>query len=302
MSASSTKAIQEAAEWIVDADGLLITAGASMGIDSDLPDLGRSEGFWPAYAPLFAAGIRFEDIASAEMFRLDSKLAWGFHASRLKLCRATEPHEGFRILKNWADEKRHGAFVLTSNVDGQFQKAGYAEERVCEVRGSIHHLQCLNACWDNVWRADRFDPEVDERYGELISDEPRCPRCGSIARPNVLMFGDHDWIAARTEAQRLRLDAWSRDVRRPVVIEIGAGTTIPTVRRFTERLDANCIRINTEDPEVRGQLGLGVAGGGLSLLRRLAKVIDRGLRRSTSDIGSIRTAAMGGAPISAFDR
>jgi NAD-dependent SIR2 family protein deacetylase len=33
-------------------------------------------------------------------------------------------------------------FAVTSNVDGQFQKAGYGEDKVYEVHGSIHLLQC----------------------------------------------------------------------------------------------------------------------------------------------------------------
>jgi NAD-dependent SIR2 family protein deacetylase len=42
-------------------------------------------------------------------------------------------------------------FIVTSNVDGQFQKADFEEEHVLEVHGSIHHLQCLRPCTDGIW-------------------------------------------------------------------------------------------------------------------------------------------------------
>ncbi len=269
-----TGAINRAADWIADADGLLIAAGAGMGVDSGLPDFRGTEGFWPAYPALAAAGIRFEEIASPAMFRHQPRLAWGFYGHRLQLYRGTEPHDGFQILRDWADGKRHGAFVFTSNVDGQFQKAGFANSRIHEAHGSIHHLQCLDACCADIWRADDFDPEVDEQRCALVSAEPRCPHCGSIARPNVLMFGDYDWVATRAETQRMRLDQWSASVRRPVVIEIGAGTLIPTVRHFTESFGARYIRINTREPELRTRPGIGLSGAGLEVLLLLARIIE----------------------------
>ena len=44
--------IEQAASLIKDADGLLITAGAGMGVDSGLPDFRGREGFWRAYPAL----------------------------------------------------------------------------------------------------------------------------------------------------------------------------------------------------------------------------------------------------------
>ncbi|CAD6516409.1 NAD-dependent protein deacetylase [Paraburkholderia metrosideri] len=64
-------AIRQAAEWLRDADGLLITAGAGMGVDSGMPDFRGTEGFWRAYLALGASGIRFEEVASPQTFRRD---------------------------------------------------------------------------------------------------------------------------------------------------------------------------------------------------------------------------------------
>src|SRR5690606_9571043 len=111
-------------------------------------------------------------------FRKHPRLAWGFYGHRLALYRATQPHEGFSILRRWAERMRHGAFVFTSNVDGQFQKAGFDTARVAECHGSLHVLQCMDACHDGWWPADALQPEVDTAACELISPMPVCPQCG----------------------------------------------------------------------------------------------------------------------------
>jgi hypothetical protein len=47
----------------------------------------------------------------------------------------------------------YGAFAFTSNVDGQFQKAGFPPEHVAECRGTIHALQCMAPCINAAWTA-----------------------------------------------------------------------------------------------------------------------------------------------------
>ncbi|MGF6410159.1 NAD-dependent SIR2 family protein deacetylase [Paraburkholderia sp. MM5482-R2] len=135
-----------AADWIREADGILITAGAGMGVDSGLPDFRGDHGFWAAYPALKTGGINFHDIANGTAFLRDPVRAWGFYGHRLNLDRRAVPHAGFESLRRWASAKRSGGFVFTSNVDGQFQKAGFADDRLFECHGSIHFLQCGQSC------------------------------------------------------------------------------------------------------------------------------------------------------------
>ena len=95
--------LQQAATWLRAADGLLITAGAGMGIDSGLPDFRGPGGFWAAYPALGRARIAFESIANPAAFASDPALAWGFYGHRLDLYRRTEPHAGFRLLQKTDD-------------------------------------------------------------------------------------------------------------------------------------------------------------------------------------------------------
>lgn len=250
--------LQLAVSWLRDADGVLVTAGAGMGVDSGLPDFRGAEGFWRAYPALRWHRLTFQDMANPRVLARQPELCWGFYGHRLNLYRQTTPHTGFKILRLWSDRLPKGLAVFTSNVDGQFQKAGFAEDVVAECHGSIHVLQCSEVCCASLWPADDLRPIVDEENCQLLSEVPRCPFCGAVARPNILMFGDYDWIALRTQQQEERLQAWLAGVRRLVVVEVGAGKTIPTVRQFGETHGTRVIRINPHESGIAARRGVGL--------------------------------------------
>ena len=75
-----------------------------------------------------------------------------------------------------------------------------------------------------------------------------------LLRPNVLMFGDWNWVADRSAKQEDRCEQWfdGIDVKDLVVIEMGAGTAIPTVRNNGNKLarqGATLIRINPREAQ-----------------------------------------------------
>jgi NAD-dependent SIR2 family protein deacetylase len=266
--------LRRAAELIAGADALLVCAGAGMGVDSGLPDFRGPEGFWRAYPPYRALGLRFEELADPMHFAGDPELAWGFYGHRLDLYRRTEPHPGFAVLRKWA--RRLPVRVFTSNVDGQFQRAGFAGTAVTECHGSIHHLQCTVDCGQPVWAADGVDVTVDPATMRALPPLPSCPACAALARPNILMFGDMDWVADRSRLQMANHREWSRALRlrgdRLAVVEIGAGTAVPTVRREAELAAAASgalVRINPRQPDVRHGRGVGVAAPAAATLRAL---------------------------------
>ncbi|MBJ9939122.1 NAD-dependent protein deacetylase [Burkholderia multivorans] len=251
------------------ADALLVTAGAGIGVDSGLPDFRGTDGFWRAYPALRHERFEFHEIASPQAFRARPRLAWGFYGHRLALYRSTVPHAGFAILRRWTDAMPNGGFVLTSNVDGQFQKAGFDPARIVEIHGSIHALQCLRPCSDDTWDAAPFIPAVDEAACRLVGEPPRCPHCGGLARPNILMFGDAGWLGARYAEQERALQQWIAQAGRVAVVEIGAGTAIPTVRMLSEQLGADVIRINAREAHARRADVIGLKGGALATLSAL---------------------------------
>jgi len=265
---------EKAATAIRHAGALLITAGAGMGVDSGLPDFRGNEGFWRAYPAYAKLGLDFMSMASPAWFRRDPRLAWGFYGHRLALYRRTLPHGGFAVLRRWAAARLLGAWVFTSNVDGQFQRAGFDPASITECHGAIDYLQCTADCGAGIFSADPFTVSVDEGTFRAQGDLPTCPRCGELARPNILMFGDSGWDAARTDEQERRMRTWLGSLigRRVAVVECGAGTAIPTVRMMSERVaqafGGELLRINVREPE--GPDGtLSFAEGALGALRAI---------------------------------
>lgn len=269
---------EQAAHAIAEADALLIGAGAGLGVDSGLPDFRGNDGFWKAYPPF--RGMSFASVSNPIWFRDDPAQAWGFFGHRLNLYRDTPPHAGFQILRRWAESRPSGYFVFTSNVDGHFARAGFEEGRILECHGSIHFAQCVRGCsrdsavaWDSVpsiWPADDIQIEVDITSVRATSPLPTCPRCGGLARPNVLMFGDSDWISDRTSDQEERYLRWLKTVarKRVVAVEFGAGLAIPTVRYECERRADLLIRVNPRESETpRG--GISLACGALEAIQRI---------------------------------
>jgi NAD-dependent SIR2 family protein deacetylase len=253
---------------------MLIGAGAGMGVDSGLPDFRGNVGFWVAYPPYAQLGLDFAALASPHWFENDPDLAWGFYGHRLNLYRATAPHTGFGILKAWAERMRHGAFVFTSNVDDHFQEAGFDPERIVEVHGTIQRLQCMACCGIDAFPTPAAAVEIEEASMRALPPLPSCPACGALARPNILMFGDMDWDASHSNAQQARLKLWLGALkgRRLVIIECGAGTSIPTVRWFCETtaatMEATLIRINPREPSVP-RPHIGIPAGSLEALTAL---------------------------------
>ncbi|ARU56698.1 NAD-dependent protein deacetylase, SIR2 family [Oleiphilus messinensis] len=270
------KAIERAADSIARAESILIGAGAGMGVDSGLPDFRGQEGFWNAYPKLARQNVSFEEMANPKWFAASPKLAWGFYGHRFNLYRTVTPHPGFKLLKEWQDCLNKDAFVFTSNVDGQFQKAGFEEHCIYECHGSIHHWQCSNDCSGQIWTAPDNALEIDEEQLELVSSLPRCKECGAVARPNILMFGDWDWNAKRAEKQSFHYQNWQiqkfekckKAEQKSVTIELGAGTAVPTVRYECEqkRRDNILIRVNPRESQVPVENSISIPLGALDAL------------------------------------
>ena len=72
------RTIKKAKQKIKEADVILITAGAGMGVDSGLPDFRGDEGFWKAYPVIKNLGHSFVDMANPQWFDTKPKLAWAF--------------------------------------------------------------------------------------------------------------------------------------------------------------------------------------------------------------------------------
>ncbi len=271
-----------AAEAVAGADAVLITAGAGMGVDSGLPDFRGREGFWKAYPPIAKMGMDFADMANPHWFAHEPDFAWAFYGHRLDLYRKTEPHSGFARLLALGESKPGGYYVFTSNVDGQFQKAGFSENRIEECHGSIHYLQCTKPCAHETWPADAVKLDIDMDRFRATSPLPRCPHCREVARPNIMLFGDWTWIGTRYNTQSRRMHRWLEGLERArhslVVLEFGAGKAVPTVRRTSEAAARGArgvlVRVNPRDHDVPKGPHVSIPLGSAEAMERIIELLD----------------------------
>ncbi|CAI2377310.1 unnamed protein product [Moneuplotes crassus] len=241
------------ARSVARSKAILVTAGAGISIDSGLPDFRIKEGLWEAYPYFKNTNMTFMDAANPRFFKTKLKEFWFFYGHRYNLYQDHLPHSGYsallEICEKYLGNKYH---VYTSNVDGHFQKAGFSQRKITECNGSINHFQC-DSCRIIYLVPHRARFELNIK-NFTCKKPPKCTYCSEPVRPNVLMFNDSDWIACRTTKQEENYKKFISENSKDgiTIIEIGAGTVIPTIRARSEAIFSDTsgprtlIRINPD--------------------------------------------------------
>jgi NAD-dependent deacetylase len=142
--------------------------GAGVSAASGVPTFRGNGGLWPTH--------RAEDLATPNAFQRDPPLVWEWYDWRRSLIAACTPNAAHDVLARWS--AREGFTLITQNVDGLHERAG---ARVLRLHGSIWELRCTGDCGADPW---------DDRRAPLPDLPPRCTRCGALARPGVVWFGE----------------------------------------------------------------------------------------------------------------
>ena len=203
---------------------ILILAGAGLGIDAGLPDYNGMHQMADEAAAKY--DIPAYQIEHPNFYKENPKAAWGIKARVINMFLTKEPHKGYEKLKELHD--KNNVFVVTSNIDDHFRKAGYDESRLYEIHGRLKILQCVNRSCNikhNLWTLDELPQEEDL---QLIGNPPRCIYCGDYARPNVCFTDDNSFCNKLRDAQKARFNDWIKRVanrRHPnlLILEIGCG-------------------------------------------------------------------------------
>lgn len=233
---------------------LIISTGAGMGKDSGLPTFRNEDGLWGQIEGEEERSI-FE-ISNPAYLKEDPIKAWQLYALRMKMFAEHEPHQGFYIIKEWVQQYFEDYFVLTSNIDGYFQRAGYDENKMRELHGAMDYLQCSHPYCEEVWQT-----KVD--YEKILAnptleDLPKS-HCNPevLARPNIYMFRDDAFVFTRVNQQKKRFEEFLQlyQGKSKVVLEIGSGPHVQSIRMKSRELikshQATLIRINPKDFKVR---------------------------------------------------
>ncbi len=175
------------AELIAANQPCVALTGAGISTESGVPDFRSASGIWAQYDPY--------EVASLPGFRLDPARAWEFYGRRLGVLADVEPNAGHQAL---AALERAGVLesVITQNVDGLHQRAGSRD--VIEVHGSIATASC-----PLCGRRERREDVV------ALLPLPTCADCGSVLKPDVVMFGELLPIAAVERSSTLARAAGS---------------------------------------------------------------------------------------------
>jgi NAD-dependent deacetylase len=146
----------------------VVLTGAGVSTESGVPDFRSAGGIWSRYDPL--------DVASIEAFERDPARVWEFYGRRLELLADVAPNAGHHALAE-LEQAGFVRAVITQNVDGLHARAGSQE--VIEVHGSASRARCVG-CGRVVSR---------EEVRALLP-LPRCDVCGSVLKPDVVLFGE----------------------------------------------------------------------------------------------------------------
>jgi NAD-dependent deacetylase len=159
------------AELIRARQPCIVLTGAGISTESGIPDFRSPTGIWTQYDPM--------EYATIGAFRRDPVKVWEFYALRFEVLTSAEPNAGHLAL---AKLERCGlvSAIVTQNIDGLHLRAG--SQDVVEVHGSIRTAVCLE-CGERVALEDVVAALRD-------APAPPCPRCGSILKPDVVMFGE----------------------------------------------------------------------------------------------------------------
>ena len=257
------------------AKAIVILTGAGMGVDSGLADYRGTGGQWGKVEKQTERSI-FEIVNPSNLIENPDYL-WTMFAHRLKEYSETIPHAGFDILKKWIEQFHLDYFIITSNIDGHFQKKGFKSTKIRELHGSIYYMQCSKPCSDTIWELKLNATQLLEDI--KIGKYPQCPKCGAIARPNIYMFRDNTFLPNRTNKQEENFQQFinNNNGEQLIVFEIGSGPHVQSIRKKTRMLgikySAVIIRINPKDFKIK-EPHIGINKGALEALLEIETFIN----------------------------
>ena len=276
--------IKNAVKLIKEADAVIIGAGAGASTAAGIEYGGKRfrENFHEFIMKY--GGQYMTDMYAAGFYPFPSEEArWGYWSKHALLNRFDPPalplyKETYEIVK----DKEY--FVLTTNVDHQFHKAGFAEDRIFATQGDYGKIQCQRGCHPKTYDAEELFRKMDAaRKDCLIPAElvPKCPVCGGRMamhlRCDNYFVEDEEWHEA---ADRYADFLEQNQGKKVVLIELGVGFNTPVIIRFPfeklvrENNTYSLIRLNRNEavvPESFGKRAIGIDGdmaGAIADIRR----------------------------------
>lgn len=240
---------------------VVVLTGAGVSAESGLATFRDPRtGYWSAFNP--------EEMASRQGFLAHPGRVWSWYALRRRQVAQVSPnaaHTAIAALQNYYPELT----VVTQNVDGLHQRAGSRD--VIELHGNISGV----LCFEEHRPVDYTDGEdVDRLTEEALAREewlevPRCPRCGSPLRPDVVWFGELLPVGALGRAE---------DLIRACEVLLIAGTSgmvypAAGLAHLARNAGALVVEVNPEASDISSQADIKLRGKAGEVLPHLAALI-----------------------------
>lgn len=214
-------------------DFVVIGAGAGLSTAAGFTYSGKRFG---KYFSDFEKKYGFHDMYSGGFFPFETEEElWAYWSRYIMVNRYSEPPKPvYKELLGLVESKDY--FVVTTNVDHCFQKAGFDKERLFYTQGDYGLFQCSEPCCRETFDNEKFVREMYERQRDMkIPSElvPRCPHCGKPLAMNLrsddTFVEDEGWYKAQK-----RYSDFIRSLRndRVLYLELGIGYNTPVIIKY----------------------------------------------------------------------
>jgi NAD-dependent deacetylase len=167
---------QAAAAALRKARRMAVLSGAGISAESGLSTFRAPEsGLWARFDP--------RELATAEAFVRDPALVWGWYTWRRAQVARAEPNDAHRAVSRLA-QRVDRLDLITQNVDDLHERAGSLA--VIHLHGMITRARCFACAAPYALEAAPQDPDNSMQP----IPPPRCARCASPVRPDVVWFGE----------------------------------------------------------------------------------------------------------------
>lgn len=277
--------IKEASELLGNAKAVLIGAGAGLSTAAGLCYGGKRftdhfQEFIEKYGSMYMT-----DMYSAGFYPFPTQEAkWGYWSKHAYLNRI-EPNALplYQCIYELIHEKPH--FVLTTNVDHQFWKAGFSDENIFATQGDYGKIQCEKGCHPKTYDAVKIFLQMNQARKNCLIPSfmvPRCPVCGGNMamhlRCDQYFVEDEHWNKAAARYGSF-LKQHKKD--RMVLLELGVGFNTPTIIRFPfekmmrDNKSWSLIRLNLDEAMIPESFGKRAVGINADIAKSMNDILER---------------------------
>jgi NAD-dependent deacetylase len=167
--------VEAVADMIMESSKVVVFTGAGFSTESSVPDFRGPQGVWEMFDP---SELNLQNFLRSEEIR---EKYWQVHRLFWETVREAEPNIGHYAVTELHNMNKLDC-VITQNTDGLHQKSGTPDEKVLELHGTMHWVDCLD-CHQRYPRERAHEKML---AGEKV---PRCDKCNGILKPATVAYG-----------------------------------------------------------------------------------------------------------------